>query len=123
MARRKDPRPFIALHDDVHNGPKFAGLSDAAFRLIVSLWCDTHRFKLDGVVTEAQAKARGPKVFRELTTPAYPGAAPLLEPGGDGLWYCHDYTEHQWTAAELDDMAERNRANGAKGGRPRKGPG
>jgi hypothetical protein len=120
VARRKDPRPFIAVHDDIHNHPKVVGLSDAAFRLLHKLWCETHRFGLDGVVTEAQAKARGPKVFRELTAPAYPGAAPLLEPLEDGTWYCHDYTSHQWTAAELEDMAAKNRANGARGGRPRK---
>lgn len=120
MARRKDPRPFIAVHDDIPNHPKFAGLSDTAFRHIIRLWCDTHRFKMDGIVTEAQAKAMGPKVFKELSTPAYPDAKPLLEPREDGTWYCHDYTSHQWTASEIEGMTQRNRANGAKGGRPRK---
>lgn len=120
MARRKDQRPFIAVHDDIHNHPKFVGLTDAAFRHMHRLWCDSHRFKTDGIVTDAQAKAKGAKVFKELTTPAYPGAEPLLEPREGGTWYCHDYTEHQWTAAELEDMAEKNRTNGAKGGRPPK---
>lgn len=120
MARQKDRRAFIAVHDEVVDHPKVEGLSDAAFRHLMRLWGRSHKDNMDGYVTDALARSKGPKVLKELTTPAYPGAEPLLEPKGEGLWYCHDYLEHQWSAAEREEMAERSRENGRKGGRPRK---
>jgi hypothetical protein len=120
MARRKDPRPFIAVHDDIDGHPKIEPLSDAAFRHLVRLWGWCHRFGTDGIVPETRLKAKGPKIFKELTTPAYPGANPLAIPATEGMWEMRDYLKHQWSQAEIDEQAARNKANGARGGRPRK---
>jgi hypothetical protein len=122
MARRKDTRAFIAVHDDIVNHPKIEALSDAAFRHLIRLWGHCNKFRTDGYVSEAKAKEKGPKVFKELTTPAYPGAAPLVIPTSDGRWECRDYLKHNWSAEEIEEQAAKNRANGAKGGRPPKEP-
>jgi len=120
VARRKDPRPFIAVHDDIVNHPKIEALSDPAFRHLIRLWGYANKFKTDGIITELKAKEKGLKVFKELTTAAWPGAEPLLKPLGDGRWECHDYLSHNPSAQEIAERHEKNRANGAKGGRPRK---
>lgn len=121
MPRRKDRRQFIAVHDEITDQPKIEVLSDAAFRHLIRLWGRSHKDNMDGHVTEKLARSKGVKVFRELTTPAWPGAEPLLEPTETpGIWYCHDYLNHQWSSEERARMAEKNQANGARGGRPPK---
>lgn len=120
--RRKDPRPFIAVHDDIVNHPKIEALSDKAFRHLIRLWGHSNKFGTDGVLSEAKVKEQGARVFKELTSPAWPGAEPLIQQQQDGWWVCHDYLNHNPSAAELEAIREKNRANGAKGGRPRKEP-
>jgi hypothetical protein len=118
--RRKDPRAFIAIHDDIVNHPKIEPLSDAAFRHLIRLWGYCNKFRTDGIVSEAKVREKGARVFRELTSPAYPGAEPLVIPADGGYWECRDYLKHQWSAEEIQEQAERNRINGSKGGRPPK---
>ncbi|WP_144627593.1 hypothetical protein [Arthrobacter woluwensis] len=117
MARRKDPRPFIAVHDDIVNHPKIEALSDPAFRHLIRLWGYANKFKTDGIITELKAKEKGLKVFKELTTAAWPGAEPLLKPLGDGRWECHDYLRHNRSAAELQELAEANETKKSTSGK------
>lgn len=120
MTGRKDPRSFIAVHDDIVNHPKVEALSDAAFRHLIRLWGHCNKFRTDGIVSDAKVREKGPKVFRELTTAPYPDSDPLVIPTGEGRWECRDYLKHQWSAQEIEERAAKNRENGAKGGRPRK---
>lgn len=113
MARKKDGRSYITVHDAILDHPKVEALSDAAFRHLIGLWGYCNRMRTDGMVSAARAKERGPKVFRELT-------AELLELQPDGRFYCHDYLNHQWSKEEIETRAKVKQENGAKGGRPPK---
>jgi len=122
MSKRKDPRSYITVHDDAMDHPKIEAMSDTAKVHWVRLsgWCNKHR--TDGILPASKAKEKGPKVFKELTTEHVPGRGPMLEEIEEGRYRLHDYTNHQWTKAEIEEKAEQNRVNGAKGGRPRKEP-
>lgn len=122
MARRKDPRSYVTIHDDAMDHPKIEAMSDTAKVHWVRLtgWCNRHR--TDGLVPESKARERGPKVFKELTTEQIPGAGAMLQKDADGRYWLHDYGKHQWLKHEIEDQAEANRQNGAKGGRPKKEP-
>ena len=117
MARRKDQRPFIAVHDDIVNHPKMEPLSDKAFRHIIRLWGYSNKFKTDGIVTDAKAREKGDKVLAELSSPAWPGANPLLKKLDDGRWECHDYLKHNRSAAELQELAEAKEAKKSTSGK------
>jgi hypothetical protein len=71
------------------------------------------------MVYAERAKAKGPKVLKELTTEYVPGRGALLELQPDGRYYCHDYLNHQWSKDEIERRAKVKRDNGSKGGRPR----
>ena len=106
----RDTRPFITVHDGMPDHPKIEGLSDAAFRLLVTTWCWCNRNRTDGKVTQASWAKRGtPKARRELVD------AGLAVPSEDGV-QMHDYLEHQRSAAEIDELAEKRREAGRKGG-------
>lgn len=106
----RDTRPFITVHDGMPDHPKIEGLSDAAFRLLVTTWCWCNRNRTDGMVKEASWSKRGtPKARRELI------AAGLAAEVEDGV-QMHDYLEHQRSAAEIDELAEKRREAGRKGG-------
>ena len=119
MARKKDGRSYITVHDGILDNPKIEPISDAAFRHLIGLWGYCNRLRTDGMVYADRAKAKGPKVLRELTTEYLPGRGPLLELQPDGRYYCHDYLNHQWSKDEIEKRAQIKRDNGAKGGRPK----
>jgi hypothetical protein len=74
------------------------------------------------MVHAAKVKEKGPKVFKDLTTEHIPGRGAMLELQPDGRYYCHDYLKHNWSVAEIEEQAQKNRENGKLGGRPRKEP-
>lgn len=107
----RDPRTFITLHDGMPDHPKVEGLSDAAFRLLITTWCWCARNKTDGKVALASWNKRGtPKSRRELLT------AGLAETSDDDI-YMHDYTEHQRTAEEIEELSRKRAEAGRRGGR------
>lgn len=103
----KDARTYIRVHDGMPDHPKVDGLSDAAFRLLVTMWCWSSRHLTDGRVPgptwlkRGTAKARGELVAT--------GLADLTE---DGMVQMHDYTDHQRTAEEVQALLDAK----AKGG-------
>jgi hypothetical protein len=101
-----DDRTYIKVHDGMPDHPKVEPLSDAAFRLLVTVWCWCSRHLTDGHVPEAIWTKRGTaKSRRELI------AAGLAAPAEDGV-QMHDYLEHQRSAATV---AERKEAKSAAG--------
>ena len=116
MTRKRDGRTFISVHDEMMDHPKIEALSDTAKVHLVRLWGYCNRHRTDGIVSAGKAKDKGAAVFKQLTS----GPEPMLIQLDDGTYYCHDYLKHQWSKAEIEAQAEKNRANGAKGGRPRK---
>lgn len=111
----RDERTYITVHDGMPEHPKVEGLSDAAFRALVTLWCYCSRNRTDGRVRAAAwSKRTTPRVRRELF------AAGLAQPAEDGDGVdMHDYLEHQRSAAEIDGLRAKRAAAGAKGGRSR----
>lgn len=107
----RDERTYITLHDGMPEHPKVDPLSDAAFRLVVDLWCWCSRNRTDGRVKIATWNKRGtPKARREIID------AGLAEMHDDHV-DMHDYLEHQRSAAEIDELREKRRAAGSKGGK------
>lgn len=120
MTRKKDGRSYITVHDAIDDHPKIEVLSDAAFRHLIRLWGHSNRMRTDGLFTAERVKAKGPKVFKELTTELVPGRGPLFELQPDGRYYAHDYLNHQWSREEIEERSRVKKENGARGGRPPK---
>lgn len=105
-----DERTFIRLHDGMPDHPKIEGLSDRAFRLLVSTWCWCSRQLTDGKVPA--------KVWTKRGTPA--GRRELMDAGlavdcGEYI-EMHDYLEHQRSAAEVAELRAQRAEAGRKGG-------
>lgn len=108
---RKDPRIFFKLHNGMPEHPKVIGLSDEAFRALVTLWCWSHRNQTDGKVAPAVAvRVAGATAVAELH------ASEMLE-DVDGTYYLHDYLEHQESKAEIEASRETKRRSGSQGGK------
>lgn len=114
----KDKRLYMTLTIEFPEHPKVEPLSDAAFRAFIEMNCYSRRVDSDGVVPVAVAERRwSKKVLRELveSDPLKP-----LVVKTDEAFVIREYSEHQETRQSREDRAEKLRANGAKGGRPRK---
>src|SRR5437867_558116 len=108
----KDSRTYVRIHDGMPDHPKVDGLSDAAFRLLVTVWCWCSRHLTDGHVPAATWQKRGKeKVRGELVS------AGLVDLREDGSVYMHDYVDHQRTAEEVSRIREARREAGSKGGK------
>lgn len=106
-----DQRTYITVHDGMPENPKIAALSDGAFRALVELWCYCSRVLSDGAVPEAVVRRyTTPKVRRELTDKA------LILATTEGV-QMHDYLEHQRSRAEVEDLRQKRRDAGSKGGK------
>lgn len=108
----RDERTYITVHDGMPDHPKIEGLSDAAFRLLVSTWCWCSRNRTDGHVPANSWRKRGrEKTRRELVD------AGLAHPTGDGGVSMHDYLQHQRSATEIDELSRKRSEAGKKGGK------
>lgn len=112
MATEKDSRTYIRIHDGMPDHPKVDGLSDAAFRLLVTMWCWCSRHLTDGRVPGATWLKRGTLKARGELVAA--GLADLTE---DGSVLMHHYTDHQRTAEEVRAISEARREAGKLGGK------
>lgn len=111
MAGDKDSRTYIRVHDGMPDHPKIEPLSDAAFRLLIKVWCWSGHYLTDGLIPSTTWLKRGtPKSRAELI------AAGLAELLADGAVQMHDYTDHQRTADEVKSLKEARREAGRKGG-------
>jgi hypothetical protein len=89
-----DERPFIRLHNGMPEHPKIVGLSDAAFRALIELWCYCDRATTDGNVPDKIAGKYKRPAITELEREG------LIESGGHD-WKMHDYLDHQRSAADI----------------------
>jgi hypothetical protein len=105
-----DERTYIKVHDGLPDHPKIVGLSLAAKWALVTYWCYSSRHLTDGIVPAVIAIREGKKAVAELEK------AGLIESRGDN-WYCHDYLEHQRSAAEVEELRRKRRDAGSKGGK------
>lgn len=108
-----DRRTYIKVHDGLPDHPKIEGLSDKAFRILVSTWCWSKRQHNDGLFRVDAWKRRGPARARaELETEMVHGhdhACCRCPPVPVGYVRLHDYLEHQTPTAEIAAKQEDRR--------------
>lgn len=109
-ARSKDTRPYITLTNEYPRHRKIRGLSDAAFRLHVTLLTTANEDRSDGVIQPVDLSSKGPKAQKELID------AGLVEDLGGGVYALHDYLEHNPSSEEIDERIQEKRRSGAAGG-------
>lgn len=106
-----DPRPFIAVTNELFRHPKFTGLpSDKARLWLIALWAHCNEFKTDGLIPRHVLNAKGQSVGAALIAAGWVDATPDPE-----SFVMHDYLDHQKSKAELEELREERRANGAEG--------
>lgn len=107
----RDRRTFINVADTMPEHPKIEGLSDGAFRALVTLWCYCGAQLNDGIVPEpAWNRRTSAKIRRELVQNG------LVEVTDDGV-LMHDYLEHNRSRAEAEALTQKRRSAGSLGGK------
>lgn len=113
----RDKRLYMTFANDFPEHPKIKPLSDNAFRTFVEMNGYSRTQDLDGRVPVAVAKTKWKaRALTELQS-NHPERPSLMVDGNE--YVIRDYAEHQETKASVAARQETNRANGAKGGRPR----
>ena len=110
-ARPKDTRPYITLTNEYPRHRKIRGLSDAAFRLHVTLMTMANEDRTDGKVLLVDLESRGPKVKKELID------ADLVHDLGKDGFMLHDYLNHQNSSDEIDERINEKRKRASTGGK------
>lgn len=109
---------FIKVSDHMPDHPKIAGLSDRAFRVLVTGWCYASRYRTDGAIPAAVWRRMStPKVSRELADAGLVDDEKSSESGGVEM---HDYLKHQRSREHIEAVSEKRSVAGQKGGRPPK---
>lgn len=111
----KDKRPYFVVTNEYPRHRKIRGLSDKAFRLHVTLMALCNGDLSDGIIEKHDFNQYGPKAAKELLT-AGPGRNPLAYKKDDGTYILHDYTKHQHTAVQVQEMLTERSESGKRGG-------
>jgi hypothetical protein len=110
-ARPKDTRPYITLTNEYPRHRKIRGLSDAAFRLHVTLLTMANEDRTDGKVLPVDLDSKGPKVKKELLD------ANLVDDLGKDGFQLHDYLKHQNSSDEIEERIQDKRKRASTGGK------
>lgn len=110
-ARPKDTRPYITLTNEYPRHRKIRGLSDAAFRLHVTLMTMANEDRTDGVVLPVDLESRGAKVKKELID------ADLVHDLGKDGFVLHDYLKHQNSSDEIEEYKQEKLKRASNGGK------
>lgn len=106
----KDRRPYFTMTNEYPRHRKIRGLSDAAFRLHVTLIALANEETRDGLVSDGDLLSKGAKPKRELM------AAGLVVALPDGTFALHDYLKHQKSAEEIAAYKSEQKERGQRGG-------
>lgn len=107
---------WIRIDVQIAEHPKVEGLSDKAFRALIELWCYCGRQRSDGIVTEKRWRNVRVPVRKELVDNG------LADPIGDGLGVVmHDYTDHQRSREQIDELSAKRQEAARKGAAARWG--
>lgn len=112
-----DNRPGIFVANEMPDNIKIAGLSDAAFRLLIRAWCYSSRVHSDGVIPDAIWREMGTaKAREELMQPPVlaTNREPLIKAIKGGV-VCHDYLAHNRSADEVKTVVKSKSAGGTLG--------
>ena len=110
-ARSKDTRPYITLTNEYPRHRKIRGLSDAAFRLHVTLMTMANEDRTDGVILPEDLEMKGPKAKKELLDKG------LVEEPSKGVFVLHDYLSHQNSSKEIDEYKQEKLKRASNGGK------
>lgn len=116
----RDQRLYMTFPNDMWMHPKVAPLTDAAFRAFVEMNGYSRMQDLDGSIPLVMARRMWSKKAIDELAASHPDRPLVLV--DEQHVVIRDYAEHQQTVAEREARAEVSRANGRKGGRPRKNP-
>ena len=106
----RDKRVYITVTNDMPENAKIEALSDKAFRCLITLWCWCSRNESDGKVPESVwLKRTTPKARTELLIE-------MVEPIKDGVFFMHDYLQHQRSKAEIAALRAKRAKAGSLGG-------
>jgi hypothetical protein len=106
----RDKRVYITVHNGMTEHHKIEALSDKGFRCLIDLWSWCSRNETDGKVPESVwLKRTTAKVRTELLVE-------MVEPIKDGVFYMHDYLEHQRSKAEIAALRAKRAKAGSLGG-------
>lgn len=106
---QKDPRPYIAVANELFTHPKFIGLTDAGKLWLIELWAWCNAHKTDGIVPKTWAMSKGKKVFDQLCSQGW------IEPHDAHHVSMHDYLAHQKSKAELEELSAERSVAGRRG--------
>lgn len=119
---KKSSNLFAKLELDYADHPKIMGLSDAAFRLHVTMILYSRKYETDGVIKNPVglrlANQFGFDAFSELENNDDESPSVQKLPNGD--WLLHGFTDIQESKADISARTRRNSENGKLGGRPKK---
>jgi hypothetical protein len=103
---------WLKIDDGMPRHPKILGLSDGAFRVLITLWCYAAEHETDGHIPDAAWRQARPKQRDELV------AAELVRENGTGM-VIHGFTERNPTKAQLEDRRAKRSAAGKRGAEAR----
>jgi hypothetical protein len=103
---------FIRIDVLLPGHPKLAGLSRSAKWTLVELWCHCGQYHTDGWVRAEVWKTVGSAADRKAIV-----EHELAEPASMGGFIMHDYTEHNRSKKEIDELSAKRAEAGRKGGR------
>lgn len=96
--------------------PKLDGLSAAAKWAVIEMWCFCGRNRNDGIITPERWRKFGTKAIRDRIVER--GLAdPIM--GGEGGYLMHDYTDHNRSRQEVDELSAKRAEAGRRGGQAR----
>ncbi|MDY0829083.1 hypothetical protein SK224_08070 [Microbacterium sp. BG28] len=110
----------MTFPNDFHRHPKITRLPVEVRWAFVEMNGEAREADNDGVFDAADAEFLWPLDVLDQLVASHP-TRPLVLRQGD-KYVIRDYGEHQETKAAREARAAKNRANGQKGGRPRKNP-
>jgi hypothetical protein len=109
-----DERPFIKVSDTFADHPKFIALDDdAAGFMVVAMWGYCRHQNTDGLIPKAKAHRLTKSASAARCLKAI--KVGLLEDAGDS-YRCHDYLDHQQSAAQRQSKSEQAKQAGRAGG-------
>lgn len=116
----RDARLYMTFPNDFHRHPKVKRLDPAVRWTFVEMNGEARIADNDGVFAADDAEFLWPLEHLDALVASHPSRPLVVREGG--TYAIRDYAEHQQTRAEREAIAEKNRANGMKGGRPRRNP-
>lgn len=110
---------WVRIDDQMPDHPKVAGLTSDAFRLHITGLCYASRHLTDGDIPRAMIDRWGVRHADRAAHELCSAGLWVEIPTG---WRIHDYLEHQRSKAQVEELAEKRRTAGRKGGRPKATP-